>query len=135
MRSCRAFVALVACSCWAVAGCSADGSPRSTAAGQAAARFAQVVTGQPDAACALLAPDTRQELEDSSGPCPQGIADVKLPDAGRVLSVDVFGLDAIVRLEHDTMFLALFDAGWRVTAAGCTPQEEDRPYDCHLKGA
>ncbi|WP_435985882.1 hypothetical protein [Terrabacter sp. LjRoot27] len=97
--------------------------------------FSAAVGAQPDTACALLAPETRQELEDSSGPCPQGIADADLPDAGRVITVEVYGQDAMVRLEHDTMFLALFGSGWRVTAAGCTPQEQDRPFSCGLKGA
>ena len=69
------------------------------------------------------------------GPCAQGIKDANLPSAGRVISVDVYGQDAMVRLEHDTLFLARFGSGWRVTAAGCTPQEQDRPFSCELKGA
>ena len=36
---------------------------------------------------------------------------------------------------QETVFLALFDDGWRVTAAGCTrlagPAE---PYDCDVEG-
>ena len=131
----RVLLALVVCASWALAACSADASPVATAAGDAAQRFAAAVEAQPVAACALLAPDTRQELENSSGPCSQGITDAKLPEAGRVISVDVYGQDAMVRMEHDTVFLALFGSGWRVTAAGCTPQEQDRPFSCELKGA
>ena len=38
-----------------------------------------------------------------------------------------------MRLDKDTLFLARFDQGWRVTAAGCTPHG-DLPYDCTVKG-
>lgn len=118
-----------------VAGCSGAGSPSATAAGQVAAAFSVAVHSEPASACGLLAPQTRQELEDNSGPCARAIADADVPAAGRVLDAEVYGLDAMVRLEHDTVFLALFDTGWRVTAAGCTPQEPQRPYSCEIKGA
>ena len=44
-----------------------------------------------------------------------------LPVATHIRRVDVYGQDAIVRLDRDVVFLARFDDGWRVTAAGCTP--------------
>ena len=118
-----------------LAGCSASGSPRAAAARQTAEAFSAAVAADPAGACGLLAPQTRQELEDSDGPCPEAITGADLPQSGHVVDVEVYGLDAVVRLEHDTMFLALFDAGWRVTAAGCTPQEPSRPYSCDVKGA
>ena len=120
---------------WLVAGCSAAGSTPATAAGEAAEAFTAAATSDPASACSLLAPETRREIEGDSGQCARGITDAELPQTGRVLDVQVYGLDAMVRLEHDTMFLALFDGGWRVTAAGCTPQEQDRPYSCDIKGA
>lgn len=89
----------------------------------------------PATACSMLAPETLRELEDTSGPRPQALAYADLPAAGKVLEVDVYGLDARVRMEHDTVFLALFDTGWQVTAAGCTPAKQDRPYSCDVKGA
>ena len=116
-------------------GCSGAGSPRVTAAGQAAEAFSDAVHGgTPASACTWLAPQTRQELEDTSGPCLQAIQEADLPGAGRVLEAEVYGLDAMVRMEHDTVFLALFDNGWRVTAAGCSPEEPDRPFTCEIKG-
>ena len=115
--------------------CSGPGAPRANAAGEVASTFATAVRAEPSAACGLLAPDTREELEATSGPCAQAIAKAGVPQPGPVLDVQVYGLDAMVRLEHDTMFLALFDRGWRVTAAGCTPQEQHRPYSCQIKGA
>ena len=118
----------------ATAGCS-EQSPQSTAAGRSAQAFTAALPSSSSAACALLAPQTRQELEQTSGSCSRGIADAQLPRAGKVVDVQVYGLDAMVRLEHDTMFLALFGVGWRITAAGCTPQEKDRPYSCEIKGA
>jgi hypothetical protein len=49
--------------------------------------------------------------------------------------VDVFGHDAIVRFSGDTVFLARFPEGWRVTAAGCQPGPSDqKPYDCTVSG-
>ncbi|GAB3883222.1 hypothetical protein [Terrabacter terrigena] len=135
MKRIRSIAAVVVCGYWALAGCSTGDSPGPAGAGQAAEAFAAAVTGQPDAACALVAPGTVKELVDSSGSCAKGITDADLPRAGRALDVEVFGLDAIVRLEHDTMFLAFFDSGWRVTAAGCTPEARERPYSCDLKGA
>ena len=135
MTRLRVPTVMAVCACWALAACSGDSSPAATDAARAATSFTASVDAQPEAACALLAPQTRQELENSSGPCAQGIKDANLPSAGRVISVDVYGQDAMVRLEHDTLFLARFGSGWRVTAAGCTPQEQDRPFSCELKGA
>jgi len=118
----------------ATAGCS-DESPQSTAAGRSAQAFTALLPSNSAAACDLLAPQTRQELEQSSGSCSRGIADAQLPRAGKVVDVQVYGLDAMVRMEHDTMFLARFGKGWRITAAGCRPREQDRPYSCEIKGA
>src|SRR6476619_4815590 len=112
MSGWRAFLVSVACTSLLVSGGSADAAAAAAAAGQVAEAFSEAVAARPDAACELLAPETRQELESSSGPCAQGIAEAKLPQAGRVLGVQVFGLDAMVRLEHDTMFMAMFDSGW-----------------------
>jgi hypothetical protein len=38
-----------------------------------------------------------------------------------------------VRLDKDVVFLARYDDGWRVTAAGCVPRP-GRPFDCTIKG-
>jgi hypothetical protein len=51
-----------------------------------------------------------------------------------VSSVAVYGLQAEVILSGDTVFLSRFEDGWRVIAAGCTPQE-GKPFDCLVKGS
>ena len=91
-------------------------------------------------ACELLAPGTREELEQSSETsCHEALADAGLPDATTVSSADVYGGNARVVLEGDTggsgdtVFLARFGVQWKVVAAGCTARP-DLPYDCDVKG-
>ncbi|MGW0468615.1 hypothetical protein ACWDX6_25680 [Streptomyces sp. NPDC003027] len=102
-------------------------------------RFEQALgAGQRQRLCAALAPATREELEQSAeSRCEraigQAIEEQKLPAAGAVRGVDVYGDQARVVLERDTVFLARFPAGWKVTAAGCLPRPQ-RPYDCEIKG-
>ena len=118
----------------AVAGCgSVDG--RGDAASAAALRMLQDVQSKDGAAaCALLAPDTAAEIEQSAGkPCRDAILDEDLPAAGAVSRAQVYGQWAQVRLSGDTVFLGAFPGGWRVVAAGCRPRG-DRPYDCTLQG-
>ena len=117
----------------ALSGCSAQGNPQVDAATAAAVRFSSVARSEATTACALLAPETASELTTSSGSCAQGLADADLPAGGRLQEAEVYGLDAIVRFDADTIFLARFEDGWRVTAAGCTPQG-DGPFDCDIKG-
>ncbi|CAL9650239.1 hypothetical protein SUDANB176_06600 [Streptomyces sp. enrichment culture] len=84
--------------------------------------------------CAALAPSTRQELEHTArSRCERAIGEQDLPRAGAVRSVDVYGGQARVVLEHDTVFLARFPEGWKVTAAGCRPRP-GQPYQCEIKG-
>ncbi|GKQ41839.1 hypothetical protein [Streptomyces sp. A012304] len=87
-----------------------------------------------DRVCALLAPGTREELEQSSGsPCPDAVGEEPLPAGGAVRTTDVHGNQARAVLTTDTLFLSHFDAGWKVVAAGCEPRGE-RPYQCRIKG-
>ncbi len=86
-------------------------------------------------ACAVLAPDTVSELEESADkPCAEAILEQDLPAPGPVTGSAVYGQWAQIRLTGDTVFLAVFPDGWRVVAAGCTPRQE-RPYDCVLQGS
>ena len=77
-------------------------------------------TRDPASACERLAPETRRDprgghrLRLRGRPAAGGPA---VPGAAE--SVDVAGHGAQVRYDGDTVFLALFDDGWRVTAAGC----------------
>lgn len=116
-----------------VAGCAGQGSVDDSSAAAAALRFTHDLAASPSGACGLLAPQTLKELEDSEGACPSSLPGLDLPRATAVRTTEVYAKDAIVRLDKDTLFLARFDQGWRVTAAGCTPHG-DLPYDCTVKG-
>ncbi|MFF8605674.1 hypothetical protein ACF06X_07020 [Streptomyces sp. NPDC015346] len=102
-------------------------------------RFEQAVAaGEHGRLCAALAPATREELEQSAkSRCEQAVGQAieerELEAAGAVRGVDVYGDQARVVLERDTVFLAHFPAGWKVTAAGCLPRPQ-RPYACEIKG-
>jgi hypothetical protein len=110
-------------------------SPDADAAAQVSQSFHRAVSaGEGQAACEVLAPGVVDELEESAGtPCEQAIVDEGLPAAETILESAAFGTGAMVVLDGDVVFLAEFDGGWRVTAAGCTPRA-DRPYDCLLQG-
>jgi hypothetical protein len=115
----------------AVAGCAAAGRPDVEAV--AAAFYAAYTREDGAAACALLAPTTREELEQSAGaPCATGLLDETLPRVGRVTASDLYGDQAQVRLEGDTTFVAQFEGGWKVVAAGCVRRPQ-RPYDCAVE--
>jgi hypothetical protein len=119
------------CAVLALGGCAARPGP----AGATASRFDAAV-GRSDwsAACAMLAPVTRDGLEQSAGiPCRDALEEEGLERAGPVLRVEVFGTMAQARMGQDTVFLARFPGGWKVLAAGCSPQA-GRPYDCRLQG-
>jgi hypothetical protein len=114
----------------------ACGSPQDQAVRGTAQEFASAVrAGDAVAACALLAPGTRAELEQSSsGPCAQVLLD-EVPSIGAdVGDVEVFGTAGRVRAGSEVVFLARFRDGWRVSAAGCTPTR-GALYDCRVKGS
>jgi hypothetical protein len=117
-----------------LASCGSVGD-RGRAASTVALRLLSAVEGKDGAsACAVLAPDTIAELEQSeSESCAEAILDEDLPGPGAVTASRVYGQWAQVRLSDDTVFLAVFPGGWRVVAAGCRSRG-DRPYDCTLQG-
>lgn len=114
--------------------CSGQGNAEVGNAEAAAAAFSRDVAGSTDLACGLLAPQTLKTLEDNEGPCATTLPDQLQASPGGVASAEVYGKDAIVRLSSDTVFLARYREGWRVTAAGCTRPQVGRPYDCRVKG-
>lgn len=117
----------------ALTACGGQGNAENHNAQAVAVQFVGSVSNDTTAACVLLAPQTLKALEDDGGECAEGLAQRVQPSDGSVTSAQVYGKGAIVHLGADTIFLARFDDGWRVTAAGCTPQV-GRPYDCSVKG-
>lgn len=117
-----------------LAGCAGDGA---AAAEEAVHSFQQALGSDPERACDLLAPATVKELEETaSTACPVALQEADLPGAGIPQHTDIAGHSARVVLDSDTVFLALFDDGWRITAAGCSPSTDvSLPHDCTVKGA
>jgi hypothetical protein len=71
-------------------------------------------------ACQLLAPPTRQDVEQSAGkPCDQAIVDDEITPAAGTPNVEVYGVMGQVRWDGETTFLTRYQDGWRVLAAGC----------------
>ncbi|MEV5173259.1 hypothetical protein AB0L10_19730 [Streptomyces flaveolus] len=117
-----------------LSGCATLGE-RETAASRAAVRFEESVRrADGPRGCAALAPETRQEVEQSAeSSCAKALPQERLPYGGAVRGVRVYGRQAQVVLDRDTLFLSAFPAGWLVTAAGCVPRPE-QPYQCKVKG-
>ena len=121
---------------FSLGGCSA--STEEAAAANAAASFAATSTGDPQTACGLLAQRTRDELERTAEqPCDEALPDENLPASTAVTRTDLAGLSARVDLEGQTVFLARFDSGWKVVAAGCSKEfdEPNTPYTCQVQGS
>ncbi len=90
-------------------------------------------SAEPEVRCDLLVPATRAALEKQEGSaCAEAIDSLQLQGGG-VQSVEVWGGQAQVRLDGDTVFLDETSSGWRVAAASCTPHGE-APYDCEVEG-
>jgi hypothetical protein len=96
--------------------------------------YAAVGGGDGDRACAVLAPATQSELEQSSGkPCAEAVLSEGLPDVTDPQGIEVFGTMAQVQWDGEVTFLTRFDDGWRIVAAACTPTRSR--YDCSIQGA
>ncbi|MGD9989548.1 hypothetical protein [Pseudonocardia sp.] len=105
-----------------------------TAAAQTATTFAQTLSDHDGtAACALLTDHARSAIESFDRRCETTILALPAP-AGPPSGVEVWGQSAQVRFDGDVVFLARFDDGWKIRAAGCTPGEGDSPYSCELEG-
>jgi hypothetical protein len=115
-------------------GCGGAGE-RSSQATAAATAFERLLrTDDTKGLCAALAPETRGELEESEkADCEKAISSQDIPLGGETRDTDVYGRQARVVLDSDTLFLSRFEDGWKVVAAGCTPRP-GQPYQCVLKG-
>jgi hypothetical protein len=111
------------------------GSAQDVSATTVARRFATALQdADAEAACGYLAPATLSDLERSAGlSCPQALGEEDLPAPGAVEGTATYGTMSQVRFSSDTLFLTRFPDGWRVMAAGCSPQP-GQPYDCRVRG-
>lgn len=117
-----------------VAGCGASAArvDGARAAAEGFERF--LAAGDHGAACRMLAPETIGQLEqDEHRTCARVLGTQELPPTGAVRTTEVYGRQAMLRFEGDTLFLSQFGDGWKVVAAGCSPRGE-QPYQCVLKG-
>ena len=90
-------------------------------------------SGDPEARCDLLLATTLAALEEQEqAACADAIGDLPLA-GGAVRDVQIWGGQAQVKLDGDTVFLNETSSGWRVAAAACAPREE-LPYDCEVEG-
>ncbi|HWJ84418.1 MAG TPA: hypothetical protein VNR62_03260 [Cellulomonas sp.] len=124
-----AAVALV----WAAsAGCAVAG-PNAEAASTVVTSFTSALRSDDGArACELLAPATRDSLEEQSGDrCDEAIVGLGLPTTETGSEPRSYGRQAQVRTADDVLFLTRSGDTWLITAAGCAPRR-DRPYDCDL---
>lgn len=96
-------------------------------AARAARDFVRAVTEKrTDDACALTAPRAVRD-----GDCAAAMSE--LDDLGEVRAVQVRGEGARAESGATVMFPHEFQAGWRITAAGCEGDGE-APYDCVVGG-
>ncbi|SFB77982.1 hypothetical protein SAMN04487968_101479 [Nocardioides terrae] len=118
---------------------SCDSSSDDDVAKVATAFYEAIGSEDAATACRLLAPPTRSELESSAGkPCAKAILDEGVQEAVGAPQVDVYATMARVRWPQESTFMARYDGGWLVFAAGCSPdpkspRDADR-YDCDLQG-
>lgn len=101
---------------------------------QAASEFTEALAaGEIQHACEMLAPSTRSRLESQEDQaCAEAMQQIPLP-GGPIEQADVWGGEAQVRTNGDTLFLTRTSQGWRIAAAGCRARGE-APYDCQLEG-
>lgn len=119
-----------------LSGCGASAAREDGALRTGRGFAAALAAGEYETACALLAPASKEQMvEDEEAPCGPALRSADVPPGGAALGVEVYGRQALVRMEDDTLFLSLFDHGWRVTAAGCEPRSGDVPYRCSVKGS
>ncbi|GIH22847.1 hypothetical protein Aph01nite_11570 [Acrocarpospora phusangensis] len=96
--------------------------------------YAAVRGGDGVRACALLTESAAQTLTpmaSAEGECATALLKLRLPGAGKVEKVAVWGNEAQARLTGDTLFLHRSAQGWRIRAGGCRPQDQ-RPYQCAI---
>jgi hypothetical protein len=97
---------------------------------------AALEAGDGAAACAELSRAAVHTLElQEKRPCPDAVLELDLPAGARASGAEVYVTSGYAKLPGaDAAFLDDGPAGWKVSAAGCTPSAPDEPYDCELGG-
>jgi hypothetical protein len=115
----------------AVTGCAPDG----TAPADAAQEFHQAMSASDwSSACSMLETDTREKTaREQENSCEDHLRNLQLQEPGTVTHTEIYGRGAFVEFENDAVFLAASGGGWKITAAGCTPNG-DAPYTCEVGG-
>jgi hypothetical protein len=87
-------------------------------------------------ACAELSSEAAEMVvREEQRPCPEAVLGLDLPAGARASGAEVYVTSGYARLPGaDVVFLDDGPAGWKVTAAGCTPSSSGEPYDCELGG-
>jgi hypothetical protein len=112
-----------------LAGCAPEGSGAATAAEE----FEQALaSGDAEQACSMLSQSAKDKAE-SDGGCESQLEELNLPDAGTPGPTEVYGRNAMVEFENDTVFLAAASSGWQITGAGCKSHGEIG-YMCEVGG-
>jgi hypothetical protein len=127
--------AALAIACLAGAGCGETDEEKDVAA--VADRFhAALERSDGGAACGELSRTAKSTVErQEKAPCEKAILRLDLPRGATAAKARVYLLSASVNLVGGGVtFLNEGPAGWRISAAGCTRGEPDRPYDCELEG-
>lgn len=126
--------ALVLLAAALLAGCTSD-DDRAAARQTTSAFLGAVAAGDGERACAQLSEATAKKLaDDEKMPCSAAVTKLDLSDA-RPVAAEVFVTSAQVRLA-DGLFAFLDETadGWRISAAGCTPEPgEEAPQSCEVE--
>jgi hypothetical protein len=134
MRQRATFATALVIACLTGVGCAAD-EERDAAA--VAERFnAALERDNGRAACGELSATAASAVErQERAPCEEAILRLDLPRGAVAAKSRVYLRSASVDLmEGGVTFLSEGPAGWKISAAGCTPSAPGRPYDCELEG-
>jgi hypothetical protein len=122
-------VALAAVAAVVLSGCGDLSSDEVTRTARAFA----AAEDDPALRCSLLARQTLSALVENEGAsCEDALQDLPV-GSGDIVSTDVWGQEAQVKLSDDTFFLTRTPDGWRITAAACMAQGSDQPYQCQVE--
>jgi hypothetical protein len=115
----------------ALSGCAPDGA----APADTAEEFHQALSSSDwSSACSMLLSDTREKTaQEQESSCEDHLRNLQIQEPGTLTRTEIYGRGAFVEFENDAVFLAAAEGGWKITAAGCTPNGE-APYTCEVGG-